>query len=101
MPGQVNDVGLKLLVRILQPSGTAVVDLSQATLKQIILLRPDGQRIVATAQFFTDGTDGKIYYNTVEGDLAVNGRYKIQGYVEFGGIELHTSVGKFDVKSNI
>ena len=53
-----NDVGTKFLVTI--KDGSSAVNISSASTKEIIIQKPSGTKITATATFDSDGTDGKI-----------------------------------------
>ena len=66
----------------------AVIDVSTAAVKYIYFQDPTGARMRKTATFTTDGTDGKIQYVTIAGDIDEVGTWQVQGYVE-------TSLGKF------
>ena len=64
------------------------IDVSTAIVKYIYFQDPTGARMRKTATFTTDGTDGKIQYVTIAGDIDEVGTWQVQGYVE-------TSLGKF------
>ena len=81
------DVGTVFRLTIVDTAGTAI-DVSTATTKYIYFQDPSGVRMQKTAAFTTDGTDGKIQYTSVPGDIDSVGIWQIQGYVE-------TSLGKF------
>lgn len=81
------DVGTIFRLTITDTAGTAI-DVSTATTKYIYFQDPSGVRMQKTAAFDTDGTDGKIQYTSVSGDIDSVGTWQIQGYVE-------TSLGKF------
>ena len=68
-------------------NGTAV-DVSTASTKEIKFLDPKGVKVVKTAAFTTDGSDGKIEYITLTNDIVQVGVWSIEGYVE-------TSAGKW------
>jgi len=81
------DIGTIFRLTITDTAGAAI-DVSTATVKYINFQDPSGVRMQKTASFTTDGTDGKIQYTTVSGDIDSVGTWQIQGYVE-------TSLGKF------
>ena len=81
------DIGTIFRLTITDTSGTAI-DVSTAMTKYINFQDPSGVRMQKTASFYTDGTDGKIQYTTVSGDIDSVGTWQIQGWVE-------TSLGKF------
>ena len=81
------DVGTIFRLTITDIDGAAI-DVSTAVVKYIYFQDPAGTIMQKTATFYTDGTDGKIQYTTVNGDIDEAGTWMIQGYVE-------TSLGKF------
>lgn len=96
----VGDVGTIFRVTVLDEDGV-VVDISAALLKRIILAKPDGSKTNYAASLDTDGTDGVMRYATVDGDLSVAGRWKVQGYVELTAGKWHTEIEVFKVKENL
>jgi hypothetical protein len=94
------DVGTKLLSTVTD-CGT-VVDISTATSLSIFIRKPDSTVLSRTGVLYTDGTDGKMYYATVAGDLDVAGLYKIQGKVGLPSGAIHsTSLSTFRVECNL
>ena len=59
----------------------AVFDISGATVKQLHFRDTDYTIKVKTASFTTDGTDGKLQYTTVAGDLDCVGPLNVQAFV--------------------
>jgi len=96
---QVGDVGTAFRIRILDDD--VVVNLSTCTEKQIIFKKPDDTIVEEDAVFYTDGSDGYIQYVSVEGDIDQTGKWKYQGYVEFGATSWHTNYVSFLVKDNL
>lgn len=94
-----NDIGT--VFKILIKDGDDVQDISTATTKDIIFLKPDGTINTETGSFFTDGTDGYITYTAASGDLDVAGIWKIQAHVVMGGLNFKTDISPFRVYSNI
>lgn len=95
----VGDVGTEF--RILIMDGDVVVDLSTAVTTQIVFRKPDLTQLIVDAVFYTDGTDGIIKYNTVDGDLDQSGQWRLQAYVEVGSAKYYSSIGSFRVHCNI
>ena len=81
--------------------GTTTVDISGTTLMQLIFRKPDGMLLTKTATFTTDGTDGKLRYVTISGDLSVAGQWGLQAYVEMPGGKWHTDVDYWTVHPNL
>lgn len=98
-----NDIGTAFLVTIKDcVSGTATaMDISSASTVELILKSPSGVSKTKTASFTTDGTDGKIQYITVDGDLDEIGTWRIQSKVVIGSGTWRTDVGVFRVYENL
>lgn len=96
---QVNDIKVRLKVTIVEDD--VPLSVAAATAKSIILMKPDGTVTVYPADFLTDGSDGIIYYDTVNGDLDQSGIYKIQGYIEIEGGTYKGSVQTFRINCNL
>ena len=95
-----DDIGTKLLITVTD-CGT-VLDISTATALSIFIKQPDGTLLSRTGVLETDGTDGKMYYLTVAGDLDTAGSYKIQGKVTLPSAASHyTSTATFRVECNL
>jgi hypothetical protein len=93
---RLNDVGTAVQATVLdcgQP-----LDVSAATVKQIRWKKPSGAYEVRTATFVTDGTDGRIRYVTIAGDLDELGAWEYQAYLELAGRQFHTSLLAFTVR---
>ena len=92
------DVGTVLEVEVREDD--VALDVSDATTKQILLRKPDGTTVAKTATFSSDGTDGRIRYVTVEGDLTA-GRWAIQGKVVTPSGTWATEIEAFKVHPNL
>lgn len=95
------DIGTVFTVTIIDDTTSAAIDVSTATTKQIIFRKPDKSLLTATATFTTDGSDGKITYSTVSGDLSQPGLWKIQGKVIAPTFTNSTENSTFNVKKNL
>lgn len=92
---------INLLVELEIRDGYNVLDISGATTKNIIIERPDDTLITGSGLFTTDGTDGLIYYRTVEGDLNQAGIYNAQAYIILPDFEGYSTPVSFTVYSNL
>lgn len=97
---QVGDIGTAFQITLTDENGN-IIDVSSATVKQVIFQRPDGTDLVGTASFGTNGTDGVIQYITQANDLNIAGRWQIQGFVQLSNGSWHTQTGVFKVKDNL
>ncbi len=95
----VGDVGTEFRIQITD-EGTAV-DLSSATDLIISFRKPDGSLLTVSASLYTDGTDGIIFYRSVDGDLDQSGIFKIQAQVTVGSGIYNSSIGSFKVMCNV
>jgi len=89
----------KLIVVVLE-SGAAK-NVSGASTKIIYLRKPNAVVLVKSAEFTTDGSDGKIEYKCSSEDLDTPGKWRIQGYVELGTDVWPTDGEFFDVDGNL
>lgn len=97
---QKNAIGVDLIGTIAESGVT--IDVSTTTTRQIFLKKPSGSIINRSAILLTDGTDGKIVYRTIAGDIDVAGTWSIQGYVVFpGGFDGRSEVVTFQVLDNL
>jgi hypothetical protein len=97
---RIGDVGTALELTIEDQDGD-VVDLTSATVKSIKFTKPDETTVTKTAQFVTDGTDGKIRYVFTIGDLDLDGTWKYQAILTLTSGLWHSDIGKFVVKHNL
>lgn len=74
------DIGVVFEIVVLDKSGV-IVDLSSAPTKQIIFGRPLSGSKVKNADFVTDGSDGRLRYKTVVGDLDQLGQWRVQAHI--------------------
>lgn len=95
----VGDIGTVLRVTV--QDDDEVVDLSTATIKIIYLEKPAGTKLTKTAVFTTDGSDGKIQYVTIAGDLDAAGWWKIQAHVTLPAGSWYSDWQPFRVHANL
>jgi hypothetical protein len=93
------DIGVNFNITVM--NGDAVLNVSNANSISIIFQKPDSSDLTKTASLVTNGTDGKIKYTTVAGDLDQIGTWQIQARVDFGASVFSTDVQKFKVYRNI
>lgn len=80
---KVDEVGI-IVTATLEENGTAL-DISGSTTRQLIFVSPTHQKRVFPCTFTTDGTEGKMQYTTLAGDLDVSGDWQIQAFVVLPG----------------
>lgn len=98
---RLNDYGTQINITVKDCDGN-IVDISSATSIKLFLSPPDNSPASEVyAEFFTDGTDGQIYYIIQDGDLYTIGTWEIQVYIYFNGSLFHTSIEKIKVLRNI
>ena len=79
----------------------ATIDLSSASTKQIIFSPPGGVKLTKAAEFVTNGSDGKLKYAAISGDLSVEGLWSAQAHVALPTGEWSSSVVEFMVHPNL
>lgn len=95
----VDDVGTRFSITI-QESGSGV-DVSSASSISVIFKKPDDEIIVRSGVLLTDGTDGKVYYDTIAGDLDEAGHYKLQAKVALPSGTYYTDIYDFNTHCNL
>lgn len=95
----VNDIGTRFLLTI-QESGSGV-DISSASSISLIFKKPDDEVIYRSGILYTDGTDGKVYYDTISGDLDEAGQYKLQARVALPSGTYYTDIYNFITHCNL
>lgn len=101
MPSEihVNDIGTRFLATIKDDG--VVVNVSGASLLNMFFRKPSDTVLERVATIYSDGTDGKIYYDAVAGDLDEAGFYKLQGRVALASGTYYTDIYTFKVHCNI
>lgn len=100
-PGEIRVDDIGTIIELVIEDAGVVVDISLATTKQIIFYPPSGPFVTKTAEFSTNGTDGKIRYALVEGDLDEGGVWKVQGRVTLPTGTWRTNIDSFRVYTNL
>lgn len=77
------------------------LDISSATVKALVFKKPDGTVVEKTAVFVTNGTDGKLKWTTIAGDLTPYGTYSAQARLTMPGFDGRSQVELFDVLRNL
>jgi hypothetical protein len=95
----VDDVGTRFLATI--KDCDEVVNVSGAPYLLFTFKKPDDSSFNRTANIYTNGLDGKIYYDTVAGDLDQAGLYKLQGQVALASGTYYTDIYSFEVNCNL
>lgn len=90
-----------MIIQVVDEQTGSVMDLSQASNFQFLLKPPGQTAYTVGASLYADGRDGKIVYTTQTTDLTLKGVWKLQGIYTLSGSKKYTSVGTFEVLSNL
>jgi hypothetical protein len=96
---RVGDINVQMILNIIEDGEP--VDLSTVFSTEILIRKPDGVLLTNSANFMTDGTDGRIYYNSVAGDFDQEGIHKIQARITTGAGFYQSQIKNFKVHGNI
>ena len=88
-------IGTKLRWTVLDEE--EILDVSNASIMQLKLLKPDGSSVTKPLTHITDGTDGRVEYVVESGVLNIAGTYKWQLYLAISTWQDHSSKGHFVV----
>ena len=92
---------INLLLELEIREGYGVLDISTATIKNIIIEKPDDTVMVKTGNFLTDGKDGVLYYRTSGSDLDLEGVYNAQAYISMPDFTGYSTPISFTVYPNL
>lgn len=95
----VGDIGTAFKVTL--KDCDVIVDVSTASLKEIVFKKPDKTIVTKPAAFVTDGIDGEIQYITIDGDLDAKGTWYIQARVTLPTGTWSSDIDKFKVYDNL
>lgn len=59
------------------------MDISTSSAQQFVIIKPSGENDTVGATFTTDGTDGKIYYDSVADTFDEPGTYRCQALITY------------------
>lgn len=90
------EVGTTITATITDSAGTAI-NISTATSKKIYLVNRSGRLVSKDASFTTNGSDGKLYYTLVAGDIDIGGAWVREWKVIMPSGTWYTSVVDFEV----
>ena len=79
MSVHLGDIGT--VIQLILTRDGAVFDISAASVKQLRLSDASESLRVKNAAFTSNGTDGKLQYTTIAGDLDCLGTVRVQAYV--------------------
>ena len=94
------DIGT--VFRLLIVDCTSVpVDLSTATLLEMIFIKPDQTTVTQTGVAYTNGSDHGVDYTTIASDLDQNGGWRVQAKVTLPTGTWYSSIQNFTVFPNL
>ena len=94
-----DDVGNQFEIKV--QDGNTIKDVSGATTKELLFLKPSSGTNTVTCGFLTDGTDGILTYKTIANDLDETGDWFLQVKLVFGSSTFRSNKEPFEVFSNI
>lgn len=74
-----------------------IVPLQTAIDLTLFLRKPDGTVLTKVATLYTDGTDGKLVYTTIDGDIDDDGTWEVEAAIEFTTAKWYADVDTFPV----
>ena len=100
---RVGDIGTRFELEVTEKVNgvDTAVDISGATTYDVIIQRPDRTTVTRAGTFTTDGTEGKLYLDSISGDLSIAGTYYIQADIALPSWVGKSSIGEFEVEDNL
>ena len=90
-----------LLITLELKEGYAPLNISLATVKNIIIEKPDDTLIISSGSFITDGSDGLLYYRTNGSDINLAGVYNVQAYLVMPDFTGYSTPVSFTAYANL
>jgi len=81
--------------------GGVVVPVQDTTSRQIILKKPSGTTLTKSAVFLTNGSDGKVKYKMLPGEVNELKTWSVQAIVQWSDGRFASTIDSFDVESNL
>lgn len=97
----VGDVGTIFEVTVVENDEVTPVPIGLATVMKIYFKDPEGTKTSHTAVLVTDGSDGKMKYVGIAGDIDLAGTWQMQGYVEIPAGKFYSVKTRFTVHDNL
>lgn len=72
-----------------------------ATSKKFLFKKPGGTTTQVNADFYTNGSDGILVYDVVEGFIDEAGKWQVQAEIVDGDSVIHSDIENFEVGENI
>lgn len=99
---KVGDVGTSIEITVVEWDDALgdykIVDVSRASLVLIKWRKPDNSPVVTKiGEFVTDGTDGKVRYVTLPGDIDQAGPWQVEAEIYMDGGQWSTDIYKMRV----
>jgi len=91
----VGDIGTVFEITVTEDD--VALNISSATVLQMLFKKPSGTVLTKTAVFTGDGSDGLIQYTSIEADLDEAGIWYMQGRVTLPGGKWSTEKAGFTV----
>lgn len=101
------DVGVEVEVQFVwddpssPPGRLSPYDVSDADELRVYVERPDGAVFLRPGRIVSDGSDGRVRYVSLAGDLSQRGTWKVQGWSRRGAEYLASDVTTFEVAYNL
>lgn len=95
------ELSINLTITVVVVENSVPVDISGATTKDLIFLKPGGALVSKNGTFVSDGTDGLLSYTTELGFLTPAGTWRVQCHVVKGADDYYTEPVAFAVDRNL
>ncbi len=95
------DIGTRFQITV--QDCDSLVDISNASYRQLTFRKPSDTIVTKIASIFNDGSavSGVMYYDTIGGDLDEVGIWKMQGKIALPSGTYYTNVYSFKVHCNL
>jgi hypothetical protein len=90
-------IGTKLTVRLRDEDTGLPLDISSASVHELICTSPSGAEKLFHCDFVTNGQDGRVTYTTQAGDLDKAGEWLMQAHIVLPTLDTRSQAKSFTV----
>jgi len=94
---RVGDIGTQFLFTVRNSSDSSLINISNYSNRTVTFIKPNGDQITVSGTLYTDGTDGKLFYNSVSGNIDQIGFWRARVTLSSSGNLFNTDYYRFTV----
>ena len=94
---RVGDIGTEFIFTVRNSADASLIDVSTYSGRNITFIKPNGDQITVSGLLYTNGSDGKLFYNSVSGNIDQEGFWRARVTLSSSGNLFNTDYYRFTV----